>query len=138
MSEETKDPNTSQENLEASETPAVTSKLPEKEPLIIRDTSLKNEKKMPPKIKAATPQWVFNILWSIMELGSLLLLGILFVLVYLNLGWPGVWKITLIGTCGLFSIMSLLVIIGGALDVRKLFSRLREQENNIIDSKASD
>jgi len=42
--------------------------------------------------------------------------------------WEGVWKVTLIGTCGLFAVLSILVIVGGALDVRKLFHRLRERE----------
>jgi hypothetical protein len=43
-------------------------------------------------------------------------------------GWEWVWKVTLIGTCGLFALLSVLVIVGGALDVRKLFRRLRERE----------
>jgi len=43
-------------------------------------------------------------------------------------GWEWIWKVTLIGTCGLFGLLSVLVIVGGALDVRKLFRRLRERE----------
>ncbi len=43
-------------------------------------------------------------------------------------GWEWVWKVTLIGTSGLFGLLSVLVIVGGALDVRKLFRRLRERE----------
>jgi len=43
-------------------------------------------------------------------------------------GWEWVWKVTLIGTCGLFAVMSVLVIVGGAMDIRKLLRRLRERE----------
>ena len=43
-------------------------------------------------------------------------------------GWEWIWKVTLIGTCGLFGLLSVLVIVGGALDIRKLFRRLRERE----------
>ena len=30
-------------------------------------------------------------------------------------GWECVWKVTLIGTCGLFALLSVLVTVGGAL-----------------------
>ena len=105
------------------------------EPPLIDPTETKL-KKTPPKSQV-TPQGVLNALWIIMQLGILAILGIFFVLVYINLGWPGVWKVTLIGTSGLFAIMSLLVIVGGALDVRKLFRRLQEQQEK-TDSKAID
>ena len=97
------------------------------EPPVI-DIPANKPKRMPIKSQT-TPQSVFNVLWIIMQLVFLCILGILYILVYLKLGWSGVWKMTLIGTCGLFAVMSFLVIIGGALDVRKLFRRLREQEN---------
>ena len=105
------------------------------EPPLIDPTETKL-KKTPPKAQV-TPQGVLNALWIIMQLGILAILGIFFVLVYINLGWPGVWKVTLIGTSGLFAIMSLLVIVGGALDVRKLFRRLQEQQEK-TDFKAID
>jgi|TARA_B100001250_G_scaffold167005_1_gene143767 hypothetical protein len=117
MSEDPNQPKNSQQDTKASEPPVI-------------DTPATNPKRMPPKAQV-TPQGVFNALWIIMQLGILCMLGILYFLVYLKLGWPGVWKITLLGTCGLFAIMSLLVIVGGALDVRKLLRRLREQENEI-------
>ena len=41
-----------------------------------------------------------------------------------------IWTIILLLCCGLFTVMSIMVIIGGAFDVRKLLRRLREQENN--------
>ena len=44
--------------------------------------------------------------------------------------WPQIWTIILLLCCGLFTVMSIMVIIGGAFDVRKLLRRLREQENN--------
>ena len=50
------------------------------------------------------------------------------ILLFRNAGWEGIWKMTLIGTCSLFALMSVLVIVGGALDIRKLFRRLRERE----------
>ena len=43
-------------------------------------------------------------------------------------GWEWVWKVTLIGTCGLFALLSVLVTVGGAQDIRKLLRRLRERE----------
>jgi len=42
--------------------------------------------------------------------------------------WKSIWKFVLLFTCGLFAILSVLVTVGGALDVRKLLHRLRERE----------
>ena len=42
--------------------------------------------------------------------------------------WREVWMVILLVCCGLFAVMEVLVIIGGAFDVRKLLRRLREQE----------
>ena len=42
--------------------------------------------------------------------------------------WREVWMVILLVCCGLFAFMAVLVIIGGAFDVRKLLRRLREQE----------
>ena len=78
--------------------------------------------------KPVTPAWVFTLLRT--ELVALLMVlattGI--ILLFRKNGWEGIWKVTLIGTCGLFAILSVLVIVGGALDVRKLLRRLRERE----------
>ena len=42
--------------------------------------------------------------------------------------WREVWMVILLVCCGLFAVMAVLVIIGGAFDVSKLLRRLREQE----------
>jgi len=80
--------------------------------------------------KPVTPAWVFTLLRT--ELVALLMVlattGI--ILLFRKTGWEGIWKLTLIGTCGLFAVMSVLVIVGGALDIRKLFRRLLEREGS--------
>ena len=45
-----------------------------------------------------------------------------------DLSWESIWKFVLLFTCGLFAVLSVLVTVGGALDVRKLLRRLRERE----------
>ena len=99
------------------------------EPPVINTSELK-QKRIPPKT-IGTSKKVFEALWILMQTAILVLLTAICTLVYVKFGWQGVWKITLLGLCGLFAIMSFLVIIGGALDIRKLFKRLREQENKI-------
>ena len=42
--------------------------------------------------------------------------------------WIVLWKIVLLGTLAAFSIMAVLVTIGGAFDIVKLLKRLREDE----------
>lgn len=42
--------------------------------------------------------------------------------------WVVLWKVCLIGSLIAFAAMSVLVIVGGAWDIRRLFQRLREQE----------
>ncbi|MEE2947131.1 MAG: hypothetical protein VX392_02320 [Verrucomicrobiota bacterium] len=81
---------------------------------------------LPPK--AVTPAWVFNLLRIVLValLTGLATTGI--ILLFRKAGWEGIWKLTLIGTCSLFAVMSILVIVGGAMDIRKLFRRLRERE----------
>jgi len=41
--------------------------------------------------------------------------------------WILLWKIVLIGGVGLFAALAVVVTIGGAMDIRKLFRTLREQ-----------
>ncbi len=41
--------------------------------------------------------------------------------------WICLWKIVLIGGVGLFVALAVVVTIGGAFDVRKLFRTLREE-----------
>jgi len=43
------------------------------------------------------------------------------------MSWMLLWKIVLIGGIGLFAALAVVVTIGGARDVRKLFQTLREE-----------
>jgi len=87
---------------------------------------------LPPK--PITPVWVFALLWTVLALLITTLATTGIILLFRNAGWEGIWKMTLIGTCSLFALMSVLVIVGGALDIRKLFRRLREREASGDDS----
>jgi hypothetical protein len=40
------------------------------------------------------------------------------------------WKIVFLVSVALFAIMAVVVTIGGALDVRRLFAKLREEETD--------
>ncbi len=46
------------------------------------------------------------------------------------MSWMLLWKIVLLSSISCFAIMAVLVTIGGAFDVRKLFRRLREDERD--------
>lgn len=41
--------------------------------------------------------------------------------------WILLWKAVLIGGVGLFAALAVVVTIGGALDIRRLFQTLREE-----------
>ncbi|MAH75892.1 MAG: hypothetical protein CBC62_06930 [Opitutia bacterium TMED102] len=95
--------------------------------------------KMPPvlpqrklrMVDRSTQRWVFTMLRGIVAFSVVGLAGLALwtpSFFWRGWDWPEVWKIILLVSCGLFAIMSLLVMIGGAFDVRKLFRRLREQE----------
>ena len=81
---------------------------------------------LPPK--PVTPEWVFTLLRTVLAVLIVALVTAGMIILFMKTGWEGVWKLTLIGTCGLFAVMSVLVIVGGALDIRKLLRRLRERE----------
>ena len=83
-----------------------------------------------PPPKAVTPAWVFILLKTVLAVLVFTLITAGMILLHKETGWEGIWKVTLIGTCGLFAILSVLVIIGGALDVRKLLRRLHERESS--------
>ena len=83
-----------------------------------------------PPPKAVTPAWVFILLKTVLVVLVFTLITAGMILLHRETGWEGIWKVTLIGTCGLFAILSVLVIVGGALDVRKLLRRLRERESS--------
>jgi hypothetical protein len=81
-----------------------------------------------PPPKPVTPSWVFTLLKTVLAVLVVALVTAGMIFLYITTGWEGIWKVTLIGTCGLFAILSVLVTVGGALDVRKLLRRLRERE----------
>ena len=81
-----------------------------------------------PPPKPVTPAWVFILLKTVLAVLVVTLVTTGMILLHRETGWEGIWNVTLIGTCGLFAILSVLVIVGGALDVRKLLRRLRERE----------
>ena len=83
---------------------------------------------LPPK--PVTTGWVFTLLKTVLTVLVVALITAGVILLHKMTGWEGIWKVTLIGTCGLFAILSVLVIVGGALDVRKLLRRLRERESS--------
>ena len=85
----------------------------------------------PPPVKPpkpVTPAWMLILLKTVLAVLVVALVTVGMILLYRETGWEGIWKVTLIGTCGLFAILSVLVIVGGALDIRKLLRRLRERE----------
>ncbi|NLS98244.1 MAG: hypothetical protein GXX96_39445 [Planctomycetaceae bacterium] len=41
--------------------------------------------------------------------------------------WIFLWKVVLIGGVALFTVLAVVVTIGGALDIRRLFKTLREE-----------
>lgn len=43
--------------------------------------------------------------------------------------WIGLWKVCLIGALVLFAILAVTVTIGGARDLKKLFQRLKEPDD---------
>ena len=46
------------------------------------------------------------------------------------MSWMLLWKIVLLFTIGCFAVMAVVVTIGGAGDIRRLFQRLREDERD--------
>ena len=48
--------------------------------------------------------------------------------------WIGLWTVVLIAGIGLFATLAVVVTIGGAIDVRKLFRTLKEQHAQQQDS----
>ena len=50
--------------------------------------------------------------------------------------WIGLWKVVLIVGIGLFATLAVVVTIGGAIDVRKLFRTLKEQHQEPHDPDA--
>ena len=102
-----------------------------------------SESPTPAPIKPVTPKWVFMLLRILLVVGSVAILVLIMNFMeipwledrmdqlkdYLeDHFWESIWKFVLLFTCGLFAILSVLVTVGGALDIRKLLHRLRERE----------
>ena len=102
-----------------------------------------SESPTPAPIKPVTPKWVFMLLRILLVVGSVAILVLIMNFMeipwledrmdqlkdYLeDHFWEDIWKFVLLFTCGLFAILSVLVTVGGALDIRKLLHRLRERE----------
>ena len=45
------------------------------------------------------------------------------------MNWPLIWKLTFIGLVAIFAVMSVLVTVLGARDVRQLIARLRDDDS---------
>jgi hypothetical protein len=102
-----------------------------------------SESPTPAPIKPVTPKWVFMLLRILLVVGSVAILVLIMNFMeipwledrmdqlkdYLeDHFWESIWKFVLLFTCGLFAVLSVLVTVGGAQDVRKLLRRLRERE----------
>ena len=102
-----------------------------------------SESPTPAPIKPVIPKWVFMLLRILLVVGSVAILVLIMNFMeipwlenrmdqlkdYLeDHFWESIWKFVLLFTCGLFAVLSVLVTVGGALDVRKLLRRLRERE----------
>ena len=94
----------------------------------------------PPRPSKKKGSWLPAVIISLLLIAGIATLGFTMIFAIMENGWQAflkaverdgwewIWKVTLIGICGLFGLLSVLVIVGGALDVRKLFRRLRERE----------
>ena len=45
------------------------------------------------------------------------------------MNWPMIWKLTFIGLVAVFAVMSVMVTVLGARDVRQLIERLRNRDS---------
>ncbi len=52
--------------------------------------------------------------------------------------WILLWKAVLIGGVGLFAALAIVVTIGGAADIRRLFQTLREEHARHMAEKGDD
>tara|TARA_B100000809_G_C14669646_1_gene362739 strand:- start:91 stop:456 length:366 start_codon:yes stop_codon:yes gene_type:complete len=95
---------------------------------------------LPPRPSKKKGSWLPTVFVILLLMAGITALGVIMIFAIMNDGWPAVlravekdgwewvWKVTLIGTCGLFALLSVLVTVGGAQDIRKLLRRLRERE----------
>ena len=52
------------------------------------------------------------------------------------MNWELLWKAVLIGTVGLFAVMSVFVTILGAREIKRLWSQLEEQTDDLQDNSS--
>jgi len=95
---------------------------------------------LPPRPSKKKGSWLPTVIVILLLMAGITALGVIMIFAIMNDGWRAVlgavekdgwewvWKVTLIGTCGLFALLSVLVTVGGAQDIRKLLRRLRERE----------
>jgi len=129
MSDELNQPSSPPPNIQSTEPPVESPMVPPKLPPV-----------QPPRPSKKKGSWLPAVIISLLLIAGIATLGFTMIFAIMENGWQAflkaverdgwewVWKVTLIGICGLFGLLSVLVIVGGALDVRKLFRRLRERE----------
>ena len=129
MSDELNQPSSLPPNTQSTEPPVESPVDPPKLPPVL-----------PPRPSKEKESWLPAVIITLLLIAGIATLGFTIIFAIMENGWQAflkaverdgwewVWKVTLIGTSGLFGLLSVLVIVGGALDVRKLFRRLRERE----------
>ena len=129
MSDELNQPSSLPPNTQSTEPPVESPVVPPKLPPV-----------QPPRLSKQKASWLPAVIITLLLIAGIATLGFTMIFAIMENGWQAflkaveragwewIWKVTLIGTCGLFGLLSVLVIVGGALDIRKLFRRLRERE----------
>ena len=129
MSDELNQPSSLPPNIQSTEPHVESSVVPPKLPPVL-----------PPRPSKKKGSWLPAVIITLLLIAGIATLGFTIIFAIMENGWQAffkaverdgwewIWKVILIGTCGLFGLLSVLVIVGGALDVRKLFRRLRERE----------
>ncbi len=129
MSDELNQPSSLPPNIPSTEPPVESPVDPPKRPPVL-----------PPRPSKKKGSWLPTVIVILLLMAGITAPGVIMTFAITDNGWPAVsravekdgwewvWKVTLIGTCGLFALLSVLVTVGGAQDIRKLFRRLREQE----------
>ena len=129
MSDELNQPSSLPPNIQSTEPPVESPVVPPKLPPVL-----------PPRPSKKKGSWLPVVIISLLLIAGIATLGFTMIFAIMENGWQAflkaverdgwewIWKVTLIGICGLFGLLSVLVIVGGALDIRKLFRRLRERE----------
>ena len=129
MSDELNQPSSLPPNIQSTEPPVESPVVPPKLPPV-----------QPPRPSKKKGSWLPAVIISLLLIAGIATLGFTMIFAIMENGWQAffkaierdgwewIWKVTLIGSGGLFGLLSVLGIVGGARDVRKLFRRLRERE----------